>query len=351
MTEISEPKASCADTTDTEANNPANASLFNMRRELVCTICYENYNQLTLKPVSLVPCGHSVCSKCVEKLEKKTCPTCKEPFSIHIFNWAVIGLLPKPTVDEIKSQVKRSIEENGALISEVGRLTKLTCFEAARKDIEEKHAELVNELQGQKRELLNRINSIEKKCGIKSEIVDKVQKDMKQFQAELAKTTNEISESRLSSMIKILQLDIEQLQESAKNIKRISIEPPLLRFRPHSPRMCNMIGDLTCELEAQEPMTMADRRRARIPDLLNHVRDGAPPAYRTNSFLRNSVTPLRDVIFGNARRRAPNDLYLNNEPPAVFNFDFRTRLESPVYRRDTSGGGGFPEMPVWQHHN
>ena len=244
MTEPSEMKA-CAEE-DQQPRDP-NASLFNMRRELVCSICYENYNQLTLKPVSLVPCGHSVCSKCVDKLDKKTCPTCQESFTLHIFNWAVIGLLPKPTMDEIKSQVKRSIDENSELINEVERLAKLTCFESARKEIEDKYAEMLNDLQAQKRELLSRINVIEKKCGVKSEIAEKVQKDMKQFQTELSKT-NEMSECRLSSMIKILQLDLEQLQDMAKNLKRISIEPAVLRFRPQSTRMCNLIGDLICDV-------------------------------------------------------------------------------------------------------
>jgi len=49
--------------------------------QLACPICISNK-----KKVALMPCGHCVCFGCsksmLERTEQKTCPVCREPYSI-----------------------------------------------------------------------------------------------------------------------------------------------------------------------------------------------------------------------------------------------------------------------------
>ena len=57
-----------------------------MNEKFECELCLEIYNQFERKPFSLVPCGHSICSKCSNSLERNVCPFCRESFvSIYIF--------------------------------------------------------------------------------------------------------------------------------------------------------------------------------------------------------------------------------------------------------------------------
>jgi hypothetical protein len=57
-----------------------------MNEKFECELCLEVYNQFERKPFSLVPCGHSICSKCSNSLERNVCPFCRESFvSIYIF--------------------------------------------------------------------------------------------------------------------------------------------------------------------------------------------------------------------------------------------------------------------------
>ncbi len=46
-----------------------------------CNICFENYNDSTVKPFSITPCGHTFCEKCLDNLlaniSLPKCPKCK----------------------------------------------------------------------------------------------------------------------------------------------------------------------------------------------------------------------------------------------------------------------------------
>ena len=48
-----------------------------------CNICFENYNDSTVKPFSITPCGHTFCEKCLDNLlayaniSQPKCPKCR----------------------------------------------------------------------------------------------------------------------------------------------------------------------------------------------------------------------------------------------------------------------------------
>ncbi|KAK3931720.1 Roquin-1 [Frankliniella fusca] len=44
-----------------------------------CDICFETFNELTRTP-KMVPCGHTVCFKCLQEIGRNKCPTCRAPF-------------------------------------------------------------------------------------------------------------------------------------------------------------------------------------------------------------------------------------------------------------------------------
>ncbi|KAK3922282.1 Roquin-1 [Frankliniella fusca] len=46
-----------------------------------CDICFENFNELTRTP-KILPCGHSVCLKCLQEIGRNECPTCRAPFPV-----------------------------------------------------------------------------------------------------------------------------------------------------------------------------------------------------------------------------------------------------------------------------
>ncbi|KAK3928319.1 Roquin-1 [Frankliniella fusca] len=44
-----------------------------------CGICFESFDELTRTP-KMVPCGHTVCFKCLQEIGRNECPTCRAPF-------------------------------------------------------------------------------------------------------------------------------------------------------------------------------------------------------------------------------------------------------------------------------
>lgn len=77
-----------------------------MEEKFECELCLDNYNQFECKPFSLVPCGHSICSKCSNSLERNLCPYCRETFETKVPNWEIIKRLPKPVIPIIFNQLQ-----------------------------------------------------------------------------------------------------------------------------------------------------------------------------------------------------------------------------------------------------
>ncbi|XP_052126152.1 uncharacterized protein LOC113215182 isoform X2 [Frankliniella occidentalis] len=64
-----------------------------------CDICLEDYNQVERVP-KMVPCGHTVCLRCLEQSSRKECPTCRRVFDVppHALpnNFHLLGLMERP---------------------------------------------------------------------------------------------------------------------------------------------------------------------------------------------------------------------------------------------------------------
>ncbi|XP_026288919.2 uncharacterized protein LOC113213907 [Frankliniella occidentalis] len=64
-----------------------------------CDICLEDYNEVEHVP-KMVPCGHTVCLRCLEQSDRKECPTCRWEFEVAPDalrnNFALLRLIERP---------------------------------------------------------------------------------------------------------------------------------------------------------------------------------------------------------------------------------------------------------------
>ena len=69
-----------------------------------CEICCENFNNSNRKPITVMPCGHSFCLECVEKLKKQDfiCPTDREPIVNQKPNYALLNFMSS-NLDQTKN--------------------------------------------------------------------------------------------------------------------------------------------------------------------------------------------------------------------------------------------------------
>ena len=68
-----------------------------------CKICSKTYNDSSIKPYSLIPCGHSYCVLCLEKLKK--CPECEAEISGKLLNHAILEVINPNPIDMIDGTV------------------------------------------------------------------------------------------------------------------------------------------------------------------------------------------------------------------------------------------------------
>ena len=83
----------------------------NLKEKFECELCAEGFNQYDKKPCSIVPCGHTMCLHCLNRLEaskpsKSVCPFCRENIEAKVPNWEVIKRLPKATIPLVYNQLK-----------------------------------------------------------------------------------------------------------------------------------------------------------------------------------------------------------------------------------------------------
>ena len=75
-----------------------------------CDICLNPYDHSKHKPFSLT-CPHTVCLECLNKLNTKYCPHCKEQIKAKYPNLALIKLIPESEYDKIRNKLEKTIIE------------------------------------------------------------------------------------------------------------------------------------------------------------------------------------------------------------------------------------------------
>lgn len=64
-----------------------------IEHSFTCPIDFEVYNETDRKPMVIVPCGHSICEKCLSTLPKNECPVDSCKIASSTVNYALLGSL------------------------------------------------------------------------------------------------------------------------------------------------------------------------------------------------------------------------------------------------------------------
>lgn len=97
-----------------------------------CKICYEKYDKENHKPITLMPCGHSICTKCLVELKKQfivICPACRNTVTCEKPNYDLIDLLDINSKTDAKTAIRRSINKE---LKEFKEMFKEFCAESDR---------------------------------------------------------------------------------------------------------------------------------------------------------------------------------------------------------------------------
>lgn len=83
-----------------------------------CPICCEPMNTTEHTPITLSPCGHTICQTCVESyqktISKQRCPFCSQPYKYKAINHSIIGIADSISdeTDEIDFKRMLNMAEN-----------------------------------------------------------------------------------------------------------------------------------------------------------------------------------------------------------------------------------------------
>lgn len=198
----------------------------NLKEAFECELCVDGFNQYDRRPITQVPCGHTICLKCLNKLEinRSQCPFCRVEVEQKIPNWEIIKRLPKPSVPLIYDQIKVKLDQFSARVNQeyfttssdilktvelLGILTELMNKESeAPPDPEkgkplDKKQEFIENLQAQQTFL----NTFRAK---KLEYGGFLNYKLNMFKKDIDKEDNKFNEQNL----KVIKADIENLNKN-----------------------------------------------------------------------------------------------------------------------------------------
>jgi hypothetical protein len=76
-----------------------------------CKICYEDYNISINKPMIVVPCCHTFCLNCLNRIKlqiEDLCPICRNQITLDKPNYAILELL-NPNIVEVNKNLNENI--------------------------------------------------------------------------------------------------------------------------------------------------------------------------------------------------------------------------------------------------
>nr|XP_045596452.1 tripartite motif containing 13-like [Procambarus clarkii] len=129
----------------------------NFHKPEECSACYRNYGEAVRRPRSL-PCGHTICSECIDntiKDDKLTCPTCRMQHSatsatVFPINFCVENLVGKlnETNMELQSMLHEKTSMKNLITSCEEALNKLGGYRGRLRDWKTEHLQLQDRLVG-----------------------------------------------------------------------------------------------------------------------------------------------------------------------------------------------------------
>lgn len=86
---------------------------------LKCDICTYEYDANEHKPCMLVPCGHTLCKKCLDSITNQRCPNDRQQIEKHMFNWEIIKLV---SANDLARRIRDSLIVFAHKIDEMTRM-------------------------------------------------------------------------------------------------------------------------------------------------------------------------------------------------------------------------------------
>lgn len=181
-----------------------------------CGICFEPFNNEKNKPYAMVPCIHTLCYSCIQKLIKKVCPCCKKNFDSYSPNWILIDMIQESLKEKLKSEVLNYIES----YNDLKILIDQNC-EKRLKKIEIKYKTIENEITTHTRSIIRSIELIYSELLAKIDVLrlDEMN-EIKKFSVRNSPKNNEIYAKNFFQLnlydVQLNQLKSEYSKECVK---------------------------------------------------------------------------------------------------------------------------------------
>ena len=59
----------------------------------ICSICTNDYDENESRPFSIIPCSHTYCKHCLDKMGRDFCPGCRSTITEIVENRVVLEML------------------------------------------------------------------------------------------------------------------------------------------------------------------------------------------------------------------------------------------------------------------
>ena len=86
----------------------AKSLLRNKDRKFQCEICTNDYDNQYRRPFVLIPCGHTLCNLCIEKIENKQCPNDRIVFTNRVLNWEIQKRLSNYQITSLINEIQNN---------------------------------------------------------------------------------------------------------------------------------------------------------------------------------------------------------------------------------------------------
>lgn len=180
-----------------------------------CEICMENFDHSKHEPYVLIPCSHTFCISCINKLGNHTCPTCKRNYLDTNPNWIMFKIVQKSNYDKMKQTLFDDINEINSLKfkfksnKEKKVLENKIRLRTLREEINSKTNEIINSLLAKREKLLSETIYIEDYL---NKSLDQIEVNTKISETKKELEKNELEEVqlvRLSDSVSSCKLDLE----------------------------------------------------------------------------------------------------------------------------------------------
>ena len=157
-----------------------------------CGICFENFDHSKRKPFAMIPCTHTLCIECIDKLNEKICPICNKLFTDKNPNWYLLDLVPESSYDYLKKKLEQSLNDFKHNLDQVEHER----FKQIESQILDYTNEIIKSVQVCQTNLLSNLNSIMLERVKESLSIDQ---DIAELRAKL--NNNDLNEEQINLTI------------------------------------------------------------------------------------------------------------------------------------------------------